>query len=179
MKLVVARIGRPHGIHGEVSLDVRTDSPGDRLVSGARLATDRDGIVHLTVSRVRHDTTGWFVRFSEVASREDALALRGAALLVDDDGPPEPDAWYPHQLRGLAVTLPDGSPAGEVCGLVQGPAQDWLEVREPSGVIALVPFVRALVPVVDVAGGRIVVDPPPGLLEVRPSDEGGSEVDRP
>jgi 16S rRNA processing protein RimM len=153
-------------VRGEVRLDVRTDSPASRFVPGARLATDSSG--HLTLASARHDRSGWFVRFAEAPTREDAEALRGTLLLADDAAPPEPDAWYPDELRGLALQLPDGTPAGQVTGVIHGPAQDLLEIRQPSGAVALLPFVQAIVPEVDVLAGRIVTTPPPGLLEVAP-----------
>ncbi len=76
------------------------------------------------------------------------------------------DAWYEEQLVGLTVTLPDGSPIGEVAGLDIGPGQDRLRVTLAGGRTAYIPFVSALVPQVDVGAGRVVVDPPPGLLEL-------------
>jgi 16S rRNA processing protein RimM len=169
VELVVARIGGPRGVKGEVRLDVRTDRPGARLTPGTVFVTDRDGTGYLTLATVRHDAKGWFARFAEVSDREAAGALRGTLLLADS-GAGEPDAWYAHELRGLAAVLPDGTPAGEVVGVVSGSAQDLVEIREVGGGVALVPFVRALVPVVDVEGGRMVVDPPAGLLAVRPAE---------
>jgi 16S rRNA processing protein RimM len=163
-----------------VALEVRTDSPHERLVPGTRFAADAGPVAALTLLAVRPETKGWFARFAELPDRTAAEAARGTRLLVDADSrpvrddhaqepdAPEPDAWYPHQLRGCSVFLPDGTAAGEVAGVIHGPAQDLLEIREVAGGMALVPFVRALVPLVDVEARRVVVDPPAGLLAVRP-----------
>ena len=89
-------------------------------------------------------------------------------------GGPEEDGWPVGDLVGLRAELVDGTPAGVVAGLERSPAHDLLVITEPSGGTALVPFVAALVPVVDVAGGRLVLDPPGGLLEVAPAVDDGA-----
>lgn len=162
MELTVAVVGRPHGLRGEVSLDVRTDVPEERFTAGSVLRTDSGP---LTVARARTQGGRWLVTFDEVRDRDGAERLRGVELVVDVDGSDEEDAWYPHELAGLRVERPDGSVVGEVVGLEHLPAQDALVVAETTGARTLVPFVRAIVPVVDVAGGRVVVDPPLGLLD--------------
>jgi len=107
----------------------------------------------------------WFLGFDDVTDRTAAEALRGVGLVVEaEDSADDEDAWYPHELAGLRAELPDGTVVGEVVGLEPLPAHDALVIREPSGTRTLVPFVRAIVPVVDVAGGRVVLDPPDGLL---------------
>jgi len=164
MLLTVARIGRAHGLRGEVALDLRTDVPDERLGAGAVLATDRAGVGPLTVTRTRIHQGRWYVAFAEVGDRDAAEALRGVSLVVEEDGSDEDDAWYPHELAGLRAEHVDGRVLGEVVGLEHLPAHDALVVREPGGARTLVPFVRAIVPVVDVVGGRVVLDPPGGLL---------------
>lgn len=169
MQLTVARIGRAHGLRGEVALDVRTDAPDERLAAGTVLATVPAGAGPLTVVRTRVQQDRWFATFAGVDDRSAAEALRGVELVVDTDvaGPDEDDdedAWYPHQLAGLRVEHVDGRTLGEVVGLRTAPAHDLLVVRETGGAQTLVPFVRAIVPVVDVPGGRVVLDPPGGLL---------------
>lgn len=180
MELVVATIGRAHGLKGEVALDVRTDRPEERLAVGTVLRTDPPTAGPLTVARTRNQNDRWVVAFDEVADRTRAEGLRGVALVVDAaDSGDDDDAWYPHELAGLRVELTDGTVVGEVLGLEPFPAQDALVVRETSGARTLVPFVRAIVPVVDVRGGRVVLDPPRGLLaddepevaDPAPSDE--------
>ena len=165
MELVVAAIGRAHGLRGEVSLDVRTDSPEQRLVVGAVLRTDPPSAGPLTIARTRDQSGRWVVAFDEVADRTAAEGLRGVLLVVDAEPSDDAeDAWYPHELAGLRVELVDGTVVGEVVGYEALPAQDALVIRETAGERTLVPFVRQLVPVVDVAGGRVVLDPPGGLL---------------
>ncbi len=173
MELVVATVARAHGLRGEVALDLRTDSPEERLAVGTVLRTDPPSAGPLTVARTRAQTGRWFVAFDEVADRTAAESLRGVALVVDAEASDDDDAWYPHELTGLRVERPDGTLVGEVIGLEPLPAQDALVVRETSGARTLVPFVRAIVPVVDVAGGRVVVDAPHGLLaaDVDEADE--------
>ncbi len=164
MQLTVARIGRALGLRGEVVLDVRTDAPEERLAAGAVLHTVPASAGPLTVERARAQAGRWSVTFAEVGDREGAEALRGVELVVEEDESDEEDAWYPHELAGLRAEHVDGRVLGEVIGLEHLPAQDALLLREPSGARTLVPFVRAIVPVVDVAGGRVVLDPPGGLL---------------
>lgn len=176
MQLTVATIGRAHGLKGEVALDLRTETPAERLAIGTVLTTEPAAAGPLTVLRTRVQSGRWFVLFAEAADRTAAEALRGVDLVVDAPTSDEDDAWYPHELVGLRAERPDGSLVGEVVGLEHLPAQDALEVREPDGSRTLVPFVREIVPVVDVAGGRVVVDPPAGLLA---SDASAALLDPP
>lgn len=164
MLLTVARIGRAHGLRGEVALDLRTDAPDERLAVGARLQTEPAAAGPLTVERTRVQQGRWHVTFAEVHDRTAAEALRGVELVVEAADSDEDDAWYPHELAGLRAEHVDGRVLGEVVGLEHLPAHDMLVLREPDGARTLVPFVRAIVPVVDVAGGRVVLDPPGGLL---------------
>lgn len=169
MLLTVARIGRAHGLRGEVALDLRTDDPAGRLAAGAVLVTEPADRGPLTVVRTREQQGRWYVTFAGAEDRTAAEALRGVALVVDveDDAASDDDdedAWYPHELAGLRAEHVDGRVLGEVVGLEHLPAHDALVLREPDGARTLVPFVRAIVPVVDVPGGRVVLDPPGGLL---------------
>ena len=167
MQLVVGRIGRPHGIRGEVTVDVRTDDPDDRFVPGTALATDPAEAGPLVVDQARWHSGRLLLRFVGVDDRSDAEAIRGTYLVVDSDAlapPDDPDEFHDHQLVGLAVVTVDGSAVG-IVKEIRHSAQDLLVITRPGLDEALVPFVLALVPEVDVAGGRIVIDPPPGLLE--------------
>lgn len=171
MLVTVAVVGSAHGLRGEVRLELRTDDPGTRLSPGAVLATEPAAPGPLTVASVRHATNGYFVRFEGVPDRTAAEALRGVRLLADTEADrPEPDAWYPHELTGLAVRHADGRELGVVTDLDLGAAQDLLVVREPDGTLSRVPFVATLVPVVDTAAGYVVVDPPRGLFAADPAD---------
>lgn len=176
MLLTVARVGRAHGLKGEVALDLRTDDPEGRLAVGAVLATEPAAAGPLTLTRARVHQGRWLVTFAEAADRTAAEALRGTALVVEADASDEEDAWYPHELEGLRAELGDGTLVGTVVALEHLPAQDALLVEETGGQRTLVPFVREIVPVVDVPGGRVVLDPPGGLLA---RDADALVVDRP
>jgi 16S rRNA processing protein RimM len=164
MQLTVARIGRAHGLRGEVALDLRTDHPADRLTIGAVLATAPPDAGPLTIAGVRTLHDKWFLTFAEAPDRSASERLRGVELLVESGPSDEDDAWYPHELAGLRAEHVDGRALGTIAGLEHLPAHDMLVLVEASGARTLIPFVRAIVPVVDVAGGRVVLDPPGGLL---------------
>jgi 16S rRNA processing protein RimM len=168
---VVARIGRAHGLRGEVTAEVRTDSPERRFVAGAAFTTDPAEQGPLTLRSAREHSGVLLLAFEGVDDREGAEALRGTVLLVDADASDEPDAWYDDELVGLRAELGDGTVLGEVVGLLTGGAQDLLQVRPVGGgEDVLVPFVTALVPTVDVAGGRLVLDPPGGMFDAGEQD---------
>lgn len=172
IELVVGRIGKPHGIKGEVTVDVRTDEPERRFAPGARLRAQppqgsASTLSSLTVARTRWHQGVLLAVFEEIADRNAAEAARGIVLhasLPKDATPEDPDEYYDHQLIGLAAYDVDGRALGEVTGLVHGGAQDLLTIRTPDGRDALVPFVSALVPTVDLATGRVVIADRPGLV---------------
>ncbi|WP_298887960.1 ribosome maturation factor RimM [uncultured Serinicoccus sp.] len=167
---VVARVGKPHGLRGEVTVQVHTDDPEGRLTPGARFATDPQQRGPLTLVSVRQHQGTFLLGFEGHPDRTAAEALRGTRLLVDDDADGEEDdddaGWREDDLLGFAVVQVDGRPVGEVTALHLRPVQDLLEVRTPSGGVVLVPFVEELVPQVDEEARTVVVDPPPGLLEL-------------
>jgi 16S rRNA processing protein RimM len=171
IEVVVGRIGKPHGIRGEVTVDVRTDEPDRRYVPGARLLAQPPrgsafSLASLTVDRSRWHQTTLLVTFEELMDRNAAEAARGVLLRATvpvDEVPEDPEEFYDHQLEGLAAYDVAGARLGEIAGLVHG-AQDLLRVRTTDGREALVPFVAALVPEVDVAGGRVVIADRPGLV---------------
>ncbi len=164
MQLTVAHILRAQGLRGEVAVDLRTDDPQARLAPGTVLRAAQAGHGEFTVAQARSHRGHWFVRFEGVADREAAEKLRGVELVIDAESSTEPDAWYPHELAGLRAELIDGTVVGTVVGLEHLPAHDLLLVEEAPGVRTRVPFVRAIVPRVDLPGGRVVLDPPGGLL---------------
>ncbi|MGY1844282.1 ribosome maturation factor RimM [Modestobacter sp. SYSU DS0875] len=171
--MVVGRIGRPHGVRGQVTVEVRTDDPDLRFAPGSVLLTDPPSRGPLTVAGMRWHSGTLLLTLSRpdgavIADREAADALRNTQLLVPVDALPElddPDSFYDHQLVGLAAELTDGTPLGEVTA-VRHEGAELLVVRRTDGRELLVPFVAAMVPTVDVAGGRLVVDPPEGLLDL-------------
>ena len=165
---MVGRIGRPHGVRGEVTVEVRTDDPELRFAPGAVLLTDPADRGPLTVAGRRWHRETLLLTLDGVDSREAAEEFRNTELLVETAGLPvleDPDEFYDHQLVGVAARLTDGSPLGEV-EAVRHEGGDLLVVRRPDGGEVLVPFVSAIVPTVDLAGGFLAVDPPEGLLEL-------------
>jgi 16S rRNA processing protein RimM len=170
IEVVVGRVVKAHGLGGEVAVEVRTDEPGVRFATDAVLtARRRDGSTHpLTVLSARSHQERLLVRFTEVTTRDLAEALRGALLLIDAaELPPteDPDEFYDHELEGLAARLPDGTLVGTVHEVAHGPGSDLLVLKLDGGREALVPFVREIVPEVDLAARQVVIDPPEGLLE--------------
>ena len=167
MQLVVAIIGSAHGLKGEVKLDVRTDSPAQRLAPAAVLETDPAAAGPLTVTNTREYKGSTYVRFAEVTDRTTAESLRGVVLVIESDdveGDADGEAWYPHELRGLEALDPEGYELGTVEDLLIMPAQDLLIVREPDGRLVQVPFVAEIVPEVDIDDHCVVIDAPPGLF---------------
>jgi 16S rRNA processing protein RimM len=192
MQVTIGRIGRPHGIRGYVVVGVRTDEPEARFVVGARLDTDPPVVGPLTVAAVRWQSGQLIVRFKGIKDRTAAGELGGTWLSIDsatlaplDD----PDEFRDHDLVGLTVRTTAGTVVGEVTDVLHH-GQDLLAIKPGSasgagsisagsdsapsnsagpsnaGAEILVPFVKAIVTDVDVAGGTLVIDPPPGLLNL-------------
>ena len=171
--LLVARIGKPHGLRGEVTVQLHTDDPEARFPDGAVLVTRAaagSGVPRqLTVRSTRVHRGIWLIGFEEVPDRTGAESLRGTQLFVDAadvESGDDDDGWYEDELVGLSVVTPDGAVVGEVTGLETRAVQDLIVVRLAGGGEALVPFVEQIVPEVDLAAGRLVVDPPPGLFDL-------------
>jgi 16S rRNA processing protein RimM len=170
MDVVVGRVAKAHGISGELAVDVRTDSPETRFALGSVLTAKlRDGTSrNLTVAAARNHSGRLLVRFEEVLTRDVAETLRGTLLLGStEDLPPtgDPDEFYDHELEGLTAELVDGTRVGTVLEIVHGLGGELLVVKRENGDETLVPFVREIVPTVDIAGRRVVLDPPEGLLD--------------
>ncbi|MFB2571209.1 ribosome maturation factor RimM [Micrococcus sp. IITD107] len=166
----VARIGKPHGIRGEVTVQLFTDAPEERFVPGAQLQTraarGATAPALLTVTRARWNKEILVLAFQECPDRNAADALRGTELFAAPDVAGEDDAWYEEDLLGLAV-LVDGERVGEVAALITGEVQDLLDVEldeRHGGHRALIPFVDEIVPDVDLDAQTVLLTPPPGLL---------------
>ncbi|MDO5712194.1 MAG: ribosome maturation factor RimM [Micrococcales bacterium] len=184
MEALVARIGKPHGLRGEVTVQLHTDVPGTRFAIGARLLTRPPGVGPLLVRSARVHNGTWLLSFDGAPDRTAAEALRGTELLVsesdagpvggDTDGVPGETAadegWYEDELVGVPVRDVKGAVVGQVVALHLRPAQDLLEVALHDGRRGYVPFVEALVPVVhmsgDVTDRHVVIDPPAGLFDL-------------
>jgi 16S rRNA processing protein RimM len=176
MRVVVGRVGRPHGIRGEVVIGVRTDEPDLRFAVGATLdvrsspeGDAETGSERLTVASARWHSGQLLVAFAGITDRTAAGELTGRWLSVDSSQLPEtgdPDEFRDHELIGLSVRTPAGDPVGVVIDVLHY-GQDLLVVRRADGQSeeCLVPFVKAIVPEIDVPAGVLVIDPPPGLLD--------------
>lgn len=179
IEVLVGRIGKPHGIRGHVTVDVRTDEPERRFADGAVLRAQPpqgSAFPHrtLTVAGSRWHQGVLHLLFAELPDRTAAEAARGVLLFADlpaDATPEDPEEYYDHQLIGLAAYDVDGTVLGEVCDVLHGGAQDLLTIRTPEGREALVPFVKALVPVVDLEARKVVIEDRPGLVAPLPEDE--------
>jgi 16S rRNA processing protein RimM len=173
MELVVGRVIKPHGITGELVVDVRTDDPQERFAGGNRLRLKSSRGPHATrdveVESSRPHGARLLVRLVDVSDRTAADALRGNLFVVDSaELPPldDPDEFYDHELEGLAVRTVDGQQVGVVAEVLHTAAGELLSVRDPAGREVLVPFVSAIVTSVSREAGVIEIDPPDGLLDV-------------
>ena len=163
---IVGVIGRPHGVRGEVTVEVRTDEPERRFAPG-QVLRDEGGTRPFTVQSVRDHSGRLLVRFAEVINRETAEAVRGTLLIAavePDERPLEPEEFYDRQLIGLRVRRPDGVVVGTVSSVLHLPTQEVLDV-ETAGGSRLVPFVTALVPEIDLEAGCLTVADVAGLLD--------------
>lgn len=163
--VVIGRVAKPHGVRGGVSIQVHTDEPRRRFRVGAVVRAEHSQ-QPLTLASVAWPSGRLVVSFVGLTTRDAVEPLVGVWLAADvpaDETPDDPDEYYDRQLIGLDVQRPDGAVAGRVVDVTHGGAQDLLVVRTSSG-DKLVPFVAALVPLVDVAAGRLVVADYPGLL---------------
>ncbi|AXT85445.1 ribosome maturation factor RimM [Aeromicrobium sp. A1-2] len=163
MQVVIGRIGRAHGIRGELNVDIRTDEPERRFAPGSSVVC---GKRTLTVASARHHSGRLVVAFKEIPDRNAAEAIHGTILeaFVDPlDVPADPEEFYDHQLVGLEARTGD-TVVGTVTGIVHGPHQDTLAVKIDDREV-FVPFVTEIVPVVDVAGGFVTINEIEGLLD--------------
>ncbi|MFB7591483.1 ribosome maturation factor RimM [Streptomyces sp. NPDC056169] len=170
MQLVVARIGRAHGIKGEVTVEVRTDEPELRLGPGAVLLTDPASAGPLTIESGKVHSGKLLLRFEGVRDRNAAEALRNTLLIAEVDPeemPEEEDEYYDHQLMDLDVVLADGTEIGRITEISHLPSQDLFIVERPDGTELMIPFVESIVIEIDLEEQRAVIDPPPGLIDDR------------
>ena len=165
VEVIVGKVGRAHGIRGDVFIDVTTDEPQRRFATGARMRLD-DG-TQLEVASVREHGGRLLVAFRGVADRTAVEQLTGRQLLVDvpsDEQPSGANEYFDRQLIGLKVHSAAGAPSGVIVGVQHMPAQDLLVV-DVDGDERLVPFVEALVPTVNLEEGFVQLADIGGLLE--------------
>jgi 16S rRNA processing protein RimM len=170
VQLVVARIGRAHGIKGEVTAEGRTDEPELRLAPGAVLLTDPTSTGPLTIEAGRVHSGRLLLRFEGVRDRNAAEALRNTLLIAEVDPeelPEEEDEYYDHQLIDLDVVTKDGVEVGRITEISHLPSQDLFIVERSDGSEVMIPFVEEIVTEIDLAEQRAIIDPPPGLIDDR------------
>ena len=167
MRVVVGRIGKPHGIRGQVTVESRTDEPELRFAPGTEFVIDGP-LQHLTVEAVHWHSGRLLIKFEGIHDRSWAESIRNTILEVERDPhetPEDPDEFYDDQLEGCNVELLDGTVLGVVTEVIHLPSQDMLSVLRLDESEVLVPFIALFVPVVQISEKRIVIDPPAGLLE--------------
>jgi 16S rRNA processing protein RimM len=165
MQLVIGRIGRAHGVRGDLFVEPMTDEPDHRYADGTVLMTSES--TTLTVATSKWHSGRFVVHFAGVDDRNAAEALRGQTLTIDVDPtelPEDPDEFYDHQLVGLSVALEDGSVIGVIGEVIHLPSQDLLSVKREGDTEVLIPFVMEFVPDIDLDSKTVTITPPPGLL---------------
>lgn len=175
--LRVCRIGKAQGLKGEVTVQIFTDEPYERFEPGNVLCT-ADGEREFVIENARTFKNRWILLFEESQNRNDAEALNGTELYVHAEDAQElaaENAWYIKDLVGLQARLCEENQLGltpkvigKVVDVLDG-AQSLLKIRldhpvDKENKTALVPFVEAIVPEVDVANGYLTIDPPGGLI---------------
>lgn len=166
--VAVGRIGPARGVRGDVFVEPWTDDPEQRFAPGAALRTEPLAAGPLTVESSSTAGGKLVVRFAGVVDRVGAESLRGVRLFVAAAERPlldDPDEFYDSDLVGLRAREVGGRELGPVVDVLHAAGADYL-VLDLDGREALVPFVSAVVPTVDVAAGVVVVDPPEGLFEL-------------
>ncbi|QDG88672.1 ribosome maturation factor RimM [Pseudarthrobacter sp. NIBRBAC000502770] len=178
MQLQVARIGKPHGIRGEVTVQVLTDAPEDRFVPGTEFVVEPSASGPLTVSSARWNKDILLLGFEEVADRNQAETLRGAKLFIETEELDEDDdeGWYEHELVGLEARV-ESRVVGKVTALNTMPVQDLLVVTTPGGDEILIPFVEQIVPEVNIEEGFILLTPPDGLFGINSDEAAAPEAE--
>ena len=173
--LIVGHITKPHGTKGEVFVWPLTDRPAEVFAAGRSLllgdaegALDASAAAPVIEGEPRPFKRGLLVKFEGLDDRNAVDDLGGRYLLVPTrEVPPlEEDEVFYHQLLGLRVETVDGEPVGTVREVFETEPTHLLEVRSDGGKLHLIPFATRIVKTVDVEGGRIVIKPPPGLLEL-------------
>jgi 16S rRNA processing protein RimM len=164
-RVCVGRISGAHGIKGWVRITSYTDEP--RSVAAYGPVSDEKGERMFELEFMRMAKARVIARIPGVSDRNAAEALRGVRLFVPRTAlpAPDPDEFYFEDLIGLDVNTIDGTPLGKVVSVQEFGTGPLLEVGEENGATILVPFTHDVVPVVDLAAGRIDIDPPIGLLE--------------
>ena len=175
-RVCVGILTSPHGIRGAVRIKSFTAIPEDIARYGP--LADESGRRRFALTVIGAAKGVLIAHIAGITDRDRAEALRGLRLYLPRAAlpPPEAEEYYHADLVGLAAELPDGTAIGRVRAVHDFGAGDVIEIDRPAAPPALVPFTRAAVPLVDLAAGRLVIDPPPGLLDAIPEDaQAGAE----
>jgi len=169
-----ARIGAAHGVRGEVKLWTFTEDP--LAVKRYGPLVTKDGARQFEVTHAREAKGHLVAVLKGVATREDAERLNGVELYIGREKLPatEEDEYYHADLIGLAAVTPAGEPLGRVIAIHNFGAGDIIEIAPPQGATMLLPFTNAVVPSVDLAGGRVVIELPDEIAGDTPEDAGTS-----
>jgi len=165
--LIVGRAAKPHGVHGDILVEIITDFP-ERLTDGVKfgLGGDSEPTEFFEVHRVRFHQGRWLLSVVGIRDREAIGAWRGRYLWLPEQSLDElPEGYYyEHHLVGLECRSPEGDVLGEVTGLDPGEGQSRLIIRRGTREF-LVPYVPEIVSEVNLEGGHVVIDAPRGLLD--------------
>ena len=167
MDLVVGRLGRPHGVHGEISVEVRTDEPELRFAKGSKLSV-KESNNQLTVLSSRWHQEKMLVKFEEITDRDLANEIKGKTLTIKIDPnsiETKKDQYYEFQLAGLKVIDKNDKTLGQITEVITNLAQDLLVVETVDKREVLVPFVKQIVTNVDLDKKLVIMDPPTGLFD--------------
>ena len=167
MDLVVGRLGRPHGVHGEISVEVRTDEPELRFAKGSKLSV-KESNNQLTVLSSRWHQEKMLVKFEEITDRDLANEIKGKTLTIKIDPnsiETKKDQYYEFQLAGLKVIDKNDKTLGQIKEVITNLAQDLLVVETVDKREVLVPFVKQIVTTVDLDKKIVIMDPPTGLFD--------------
>jgi 16S rRNA processing protein RimM len=158
--ICVARIGAAHGVRGAIKLWTFTEDPLAIQRYGPLMT--KDGARQFEVTHAREAKGHLVATLKGVATREDAERLNGIELYVAREQLPAPaeDEYYHADLIGLAAVTTDGEPLGQVIAIHNFGAGDIIEIAPPHDASLLLPFTNAVVPTVDLAGGRVVIELP-------------------
>ena len=166
MRVTVGRIGKPHGIRGEVTVEPRTDEPEVRFAPGNTVM--RESGSDLVVSSMHWHSGRLLLKFHGINDRNAAETLRGSILQVErslDDIPEDPAEYYDSNLVGCSVITLDKSEVGVVTDVLHLPGHDVLVVSTGEREV-MIPFVDHMVPEVNIKARVITIDPPEGLLDL-------------
>ena len=172
--LVVGHLNKPHGTKGELFVWPLTDHPESVYAPGMALSASDEGghepdadLSPLRITAVRPFRSGYLVTFAGVRTREDAELLKGRYLLTELESVPPLEAGelFYHQLLGMEVVTRDGKLLGEIVEVYELRPAHLLEVHGPGGEV-MIPFVQDIVVETDAESGRMVIDPPEGLLDL-------------